>query len=36
MALGDLHRLAVTLGIWIVFAVAAELSPTEKDAQVKA
>lgn len=27
---GDLHRLAITLGIWLVLVVAAELSPMEK------
>jgi hypothetical protein len=27
MPLDDLHRLVVTLGIWVVFVLAAELSP---------
>lgn len=30
MPVADLHRLAVTLGIWLVFVVAAELAPMEK------
>jgi hypothetical protein len=27
MALDDLHRLVVTLGIWVLFVLASELSP---------
>jgi uncharacterized membrane protein len=35
MPVGDLHRLAVTLGIWLVFVVAAELAPMEKPERVE-
>jgi len=30
MPLDDLHRLVVTLGIWVVFVLAAELSPVRE------
>jgi len=31
MPIGDLHRLVVTLGIWVLFVLAAELTPVRRD-----
>lgn len=32
MAVGDLHRLVATLGVWVAFVLAAELSPMREPA----
>ncbi|HEX6741142.1 MAG TPA: hypothetical protein VF079_05035 [Sphingomicrobium sp.] len=33
MAAADLHRLVATLGVWVAFVLAAELSPVRADAE---
>ena len=35
MAIADLQRLVVTLGVWVTFVLAAELSPVREDSEAQ-